>query len=592
MIKKKLIEKILLGMVICLTIFPVSIYARSSSEIADEIRRQQEELARTQQNLNQARNNISLYSNAITGTAGSLPDLENQIKQLEAEIEANNYELDLNRQMKLLKELEKESREIKQNSTLKSIYMDWRIESATSVKEVLHSFDFKKYEQYTSFLTNSQQENIFVITDELNSLSAEILDYEKKVTELKTKSEELATKKKQLEEQILFYNSMLAFNSAQVRSLTGNINTIQGNLTSLSEEQRQAILREEELLRQNQGTLGNTDCLKDPNAPAGTLYFCGNGRDLYMGHGVGMSQYGAKGAADLGWNANQILQFYYTGSVVTQFGISPEITVRYCQGLPALAPYQENCMYGGNHYGPVVTERVSFDLYLAGLGEMPDSWPIEARKAQIIAARTYAARYTGNGNPNIPICLTTYCQVSYFKSGDTSELSLAQATSGLVITHGGQLIEALYSADNNQGYGTADSDTRFQNINGDGTQTPYLRSVNDNQFAQVSRMYWAAHCQSSPCGLWKWKTFSYTVNDISNMLYARGLGQWVNDIGGLTSISFQRDPSLRVKKVILNGNTGQRTLGGWWFKYHWNEWVASRGTFDYIYSQTYFLNSN
>src|SRR5690606_28312215 len=229
----------------------------------------------------------------------------------------------------------------------------------------------------------------------------------------------------------------------------------------------------------------------------------------------------------------------------------------------------------------------------AGLGEMPENWHIEARKAQMIAARTYAARYTNNGNPNNPICLTTYCQVSYFKNGDTSELAVAQATSGLVITHNGQLIEALYSADNNQGNGTADSDTRFQNLDGSGTQTPYLRSVNDNQFANSSRLYWNYYCQSSPCGLWKWKTRNYTWNDINNFLHASGIGYMANEIGGVASISFERDPSLRVKKVWLNGNNGQkRVLGGWWFKYYWNIWVDNIGTYDYIYSQTYYLNIN
>lgn len=359
---------------------------------------------------------------------------------------------------------------------------------------------------------------------------------------------------------------------------------------SLTEEQRVAILREEELLRLNQGTLGNTNCSGDPNAPAGSLYFCGNGRDLAMGHGVGMSQYGAKGAADLGWSAAQILEFYYPGATLTSNVVSSEISVKYCEDDPALDPYQDGCNDGR---APVI-ERVSFDTYLAGLGEMPDSWPIEARKAQLIAARTYAAKYTGNGNPNYPICLTTYCQVSYFKNGDTSELSVAQATSGQVMMYGGDFIEALYSADNNQGNGTADYDTRFQTLDGNATASrPYLTSVNDNQFANVSRMYWNYYCQSSPCGLWVWKTYAYTIADIESMLYHNGLGQWMIGIGGLSSIAFQRDASLRVKKVYLYGNNGDsRVIGGWWFKYFWNEWVAARGSFDYIYSQTYYLNTN
>lgn len=589
MIKKvEITKKILAIVIILMTITPITIYARSSSEVAEEIRKQQEALANTQKSLEQANKNLAAYNSSLANTQGGLPQIENEIKILEAEIESNKYELDLIKQSKELKELEKEQKEIKQNNTLKSIYRDWRIENATSVKEVLHSYDFKKYERYASEITGGQSNNLDSLAGELGDLNTQIDDYEAKLTELDTKSAQLAQKKKDLEDQIRYLSYMVQASGNQINSLHGSVKSIQSSLTSLSEEQRQAILREEEILRQNQGTLGNTDCLKDPSAPAGTIYICGNGRDLYQGHGVGMSQYGAKGAAEQGWTALQILQFYYTGTSVVSGGSTAEITVKYCQTNPALDAYQDGCSNGAQP----VTERVSLDTYLAGLGEMPESWHIEARKAQMIAARTYALRYTGNGNPNIPICLTTYCQVSYFKNGDTSELAVAQATSGQVITSGGSYIEALYSADNNQGYGTADSDTRFQNLDGSGTYTSYLRSVNDNQFAQSSRLYWSAYCQSSPCGLWKWKTYSYSIGDIASMLNARGLGGWVSQIGGLASISFERDASLRVKKVILNGNSGSRVMGGWWFKYHWNEWVSARASYDYIYSQTYFLNAN
>ena len=36
------------------------------------------------------------------------------------------------------------------------------------------------------------------------------------------------------------------------------------------------------------------------------------------GHGIGMSQYGAKGFADHGWSAKQIIEHFYTGAVVAQ----------------------------------------------------------------------------------------------------------------------------------------------------------------------------------------------------------------------------------------------------------------------------------
>ncbi len=573
---------------------PLTVLAKSSAEIAQDILNQQNQLNQTQSQLEQAKTNLDKYTQDLSSIGGGVPAIEAEIKKIEAEIEYNKIQLDLYNQNRALKELEKLQREITRINSVRSNYMEWRTTNTDINKVIKEDYDFRKNEKYTEIVADKQSTDIGYVNTEITALVEEITKYETAKSDLEKAQSELEQKKRDLEAQIAYLAYMVSFSGNQINNLQVSVKNIQGSIQSLSEEQRQAILREEEILRQNQGTLGNTNCIKDANAPAGTYYLCGNGRDLAMGHGVGMSQYGAKGAAEQGLNATQILQFYYTGAQVVQYSLNSQISVKYCQGNPALAPYQEGCYYGGNYYGPVVTDRVSFDSYLSGLGEMPEGWHSEARKAQIIAARTYAAKYTNNGDPNYPICLTTYCQVSYFKNGDQNEMDLVQQTKDLVITYSGQLIEALYSADNNQGNGSADYDTRFQSLGGSATaDRPYLRSVNDNQYAQNSRLYWNYYCQGSPCGLWQWKTYSYTMANIESMLYHNQLGQWMLDIGGLKSLSFERDPSLRVKKVYLNGNNGQiRVIGGWWFKYYWNEWVSSNGTNDFIYSQTYYLNVN
>lgn len=587
----KFLKPYFLGSLILLFLFPYSLIdARSSSEISEEINNQQQELKDKEAELNQLSQNIGVYESELNSASEGLPSLEAELKKIEEQIKYYELELDIYNQNKIIKELEKQQRELTRINSIKTNYMDWRVKDTDINKVLKENLDRKITEKYAQIILNKQNNDISFVSTEIAGLNTEIFNFEEKSKELDNLKKETETKKSELEAQIAYYSGALAYAGGQIGYLQGAITNIQGNILSLSEEQRVAILREEEILRLNQGTLGNTNCSGDANAPSGSLYLCGNGRDLVMGHGVGMSQYGAKGAAELGWSAEQILEFYYPGASLTSNSVSSEISVKYCQSNPALDPFQDGC----NDGRAPVTERVSFDTYLAGLGEMPESWPIEARKAQMIAARTYAAKYTGNGNPNYPICLTTYCQVSYFKNGDTSELNIAQSTTGQVMMYGGDFIEALYSADNNQGNGTADYDTRFQTLDGNATSSrPYLTSVNDNQFAQVSRMYWDYYCQGSACGLWNWKTYSYSIADIEQMLYFNGLGQWMIGIGGLSSIGFERDPSLRVKKVYLYGLNGQsRVIGGWWFKYFWNEWVATRGTYDYIYSQTYYLNVN
>ncbi len=98
-------------------------------------------------------------------------------------------------------------------------------------------------------------------------------------------------------------------------------------------------------------------------------------------HRNGMSQYGAKARADKGQSAKDILLSYFPGATVNENASIPDtIDV---QG-----------------YG-----TISFKDYLLGIYEMPESWPLEALKAQAVLARTFAMR-TGK-----PICTTEACQV-------------------------------------------------------------------------------------------------------------------------------------------------------------------------------------
>ena len=68
-----------------------------------------------------------------------------------------------------------------------------------------------------------------------------------------------------------------------------------------------------------------------PASAASTLFISGGGD----GHGIGMSQYGAYGYALNGWNYQQILAHYYTGTALAQ--TSPSQTVRVLLGTGSAA---------------------------------------------------------------------------------------------------------------------------------------------------------------------------------------------------------------------------------------------------------------
>jgi len=132
--------------------------------------------------------------------------------------------------------------------------------------------------------------------------------------------------------------------------------------------------------------------------------------------------------------------------------------------------------------GDVIQEPL--ETYLVGvvLAEMPGEFEPEALKAQAVAARTYAlkADTTGGKHGDGSICSNSSCCQAYIspedyrKLGGTEDtlekISLAvRDTAGLVLTYGGELIEATYFSCS--GGTTEDAEAVW------GSHFPYLVSV-------------------------------------------------------------------------------------------------------------------
>ena len=125
--------------------------------------------------------------------------------------------------------------------------------------------------------------------------------------------------------------------------------------------------------------------------------------------------------------------------------------------------------------------EMDMDTYLVGvvLAEMPASFEPEALKAQAVVARTYTlkAAETGGKHGNGSVCTDHTCCQAYITpeaySGGAENLekirSAVEATSGLVLTYQGQLIEATYFSCS--GGSTEDAVAVW------GTDYPYLRAT-------------------------------------------------------------------------------------------------------------------
>ena len=101
-----------------------------------------------------------------------------------------------------------------------------------------------------------------------------------------------------------------------------------------------------------------------------------------------------------------------------------------------------------------VINVLPFEDYLKGIAEVPRTWPMEALKAQVVAARSYAlAHQAGPGSEGAhlgyQICATTACQV-YLGLGigngpyGTRWQAAVEQTRGEVLLHGGRPADALY----------------------------------------------------------------------------------------------------------------------------------------------------
>jgi len=196
--------------------------------------------------------------------------------------------------------------------------------------------------------------------------------------------------------------------------------------SDLSRQIASLTAKQQQIIAQKLGSLnlpqslgaGPMICTDDRNLNPGF----GNAYAFYtygIPHRVGMNQYGAYGRAKAGQDYKTILNTYFNG-------------ISFVGG-------KEGIMLNVQGYG-----SVNLEIYLLGIYEMPESWPIEALKAQAVAARSYALAYTNNGAGEI--CTTQACQV--YKGGNKGGQweQAVNATRGEIMMHGGEIVKAWYSS--------------------------------------------------------------------------------------------------------------------------------------------------
>ncbi|MBE7383781.1 MAG: SpoIID/LytB domain-containing protein [Leptolyngbya sp. SIO1E4] len=184
--------------------------------------------------------------------------------------------------------------------------------------------------------------------------------------------------------------------------------------------------------------------------------------------------------------------------------------------------------------GVTAINHVDIEHYLYSVvgGEMPTSWPLEALKAQAVAARSYVLYQRQRGrNPAYDVGDTTSWQVYGGLADEASSTQTAvEATRDQVLTHGGQIIEAVFHSSSG-GHTENVEDVWSRPI-------PYLRGVQDFD-------------AGAPVYQWV-ETLSLDEFD-----------RRVPNIGLLRNATPQRTtPRGRVQEMHLEGNLGSRVISG------------------------------
>jgi stage II sporulation protein D len=313
------------------------------------------------------------------------------------------------------------------------------------------------------------------------------------------------------------------------------------------------------------------------------VVFSGHG----WGHGLGLSQWGASGFAKHGWTFERILAHYYSGTTLgparvstvrvllasaktakiesaaawsvvdaagTKVALDPGPVVLKAKltlaDHPELQPpftfvgtqpllvgkvaYRGRLNVSSDGKLVQVIDTLGLESYLKGVvpAEMPSSWPVEALKAQAVAARSYALANVTTGRA-FDLYSDTRSQVfGGVKAENAATSAAVDATKGQVVLYKGKVANTLFFS--TSGGRTASA------LESTGLSVPYLVPVAD------------PYDSASPYHDWGPVLFDATA-----VAKQFKLGSPIVDLQSTTG------PSGRVKALtVVSGDDTQVTLTG------------------------------
>lgn len=237
-----------------------------------------------------------------------------------------------------------------------------------------------------------------------------------------------------------------------------------------------------------------------------------------------------------------------TDTVLFQFDGMKELALTLMPGLDD-SVQTRTWFLGKEYYGGFQFRRVSGgNLTIASVvdpsdyiscvisQEMSESWPLEALKAQAVAARSYCSTNSGRHSANqFDICATTHCQAYYGCSGAGENTDrAARETAGEYLKYDGKIAEAFYYSSN--GGASENSENVWSR------SVPYLRGVVDPYEADIAG--------SIPGYNW---TRSFTGEQLQAKLSAAGYTR----CGTIRSATITKTPTGNVYSITFQDVNGK-----------------------------------
>ncbi|HVZ67518.1 MAG TPA: SpoIID/LytB domain-containing protein [Patescibacteria group bacterium] len=372
-------------------------------------------------NLDQINTKLSELQNALSSSQKATAPLESQVASLQTQLKGIEnrvaaIEVDLAEKKKFIDEGYKELEANKDvfNKTVRDYYIKSYFFSPLLI------FASSTDAANVTRLIVYQKKGADKDKDTITSLALKLVDLENRKAKLEDEESKLSSVK-----------DKLASEKGELDKVVKGAKDYQATLTN---QIAQLSARQKDILNQRLGSLNipttaytsQGGCSDDRSVNPGF-----SPRIAFFTYGVpnrvGLNQYGAKGRAEAGQNAQQILQAYYNADYTTGYNTGINIHVT-----------------GTNEYGQSFDTNWNIEEYLKHVYEIPATWPAEALKAQAIAARSYALSRTNNGAN--AICPSQSCQVVKQEQNAQAWIDAVNATSGIVLTSGGNPITAWFSS--------------------------------------------------------------------------------------------------------------------------------------------------